>query len=64
MAACCIALSAIVPATIGAQTWNDPRTLALVGRATERRAQQLADTGLVDYKASARWYLTFLAQLG
>ena len=64
MAACCIALSAIVPATIGAQTWNDPRTLALVGRATERRAQQLADTGLVDYKASARGYLTFLAQLG
>lgn len=64
MAACCIALSALLPATLTAQTWNDPRTLALVARATERRAQQLADTGLVDYKASARGYLTFLAQLG
>src|SRR5688572_30199831 len=64
MAACCIALAALIPATTGAQTWNDSRTLALVGRATERRAQQLADTGLVDYKASARGYLTFLAQLG
>ncbi len=64
MAACCIALSALIPATAAAQTWNDPRTLALVSRATERRAQQLADTGLVDYRASARGYLTFLAQLG
>ena len=51
------------PAAV-AQTWNDPRTLALVGRATERRAQQLADTGLRDYRASARGYLTFLAQFG
>ena len=64
MAACCIALPALIPATMMAQTWNDPRTLALVTRATERRAQQLADTGLVDYRASARGYLTFLAQLG
>jgi hypothetical protein len=32
--------------------------------ATERRAVQLADTGLVDYRATARGYLTFLAQLG
>jgi hypothetical protein len=64
LAACCIALSALLPATLTAQTWNDARTLALVARAAERRAQQLADTGLVDYKASARGYLTFLAQLG
>ncbi|MFL5580655.1 MAG: hypothetical protein ACJ8AO_09785 [Gemmatimonadaceae bacterium] len=33
-------------------------------RATERRARQLADTGLVDYRATAHGYLTFLAQLG
>jgi hypothetical protein len=46
------------------QTWNDPRTRALVERATERRAQQLADTGLVDYKATAHGYVTFLAQFG
>src|SRR5688572_19390621 len=64
MAACGIALVALLPARVVAQTWNDPRTLGLVARATERRAQQLADTGLVDYKASARGYLTFLAQLG
>jgi hypothetical protein len=32
--------------------------------ATRRRAEQLADTGLVDYRANARGYVTFLAQLG
>ncbi|HET6679577.1 MAG TPA: hypothetical protein VFG84_00120 [Gemmatimonadaceae bacterium] len=49
----------------GAQTvWNDARTRALVERATERRAQQLADTGLVDYAARAHGYVTFLAQVG
>ena len=49
---------------VPAQTWNDPRTSALVGRATERRANQLADTALVDYKATAHGYVTFLAQFG
>lgn len=44
--------------------WNDARALELVQRATERRAAQLADTGLVDYRAQAHGYLTFLAQLG
>ena len=54
-----------VPArTAAAQEWNDPRTRALVTLATERRAQQLADTGLTDYRAIARGYLTFLAQVG
>jgi hypothetical protein len=47
-----------------AQVWNDDRTRALVERATERRASQLADTGLVDYKATAHGYVTFLAQFG
>jgi hypothetical protein len=47
-----------------ARGWNDARTRALVERATERRARQLADTGLVDYQATARGYLTFLAQIG
>ena len=46
------------------QTWNDARTRALVERATQRRALQLADTGLVDYKATAHGYVTFLAQFG
>ena len=50
---------------VGAQqTWNDPRSRALVERATDRRAQQLADTALVDYKATAHGYVTFLAQFG
>src|SRR3712207_8598729 len=44
--------------------WNSPRTDSLVRRATELRARQLADTGLVNYRATARGYLTFLAQLG
>src|SRR5438128_11258726 len=46
------------------QTWNDPRTRALVEHATERRASQLADTALIDYKATAHGYVTFLAQFG
>ena len=54
----------LVAGTLNAQTWNDPRTRALVERATERRASQLADTGLVDYKATAHGYVTFLAQFG
>jgi len=51
-------------ATAGAQTWNDPRSLSLAHGATRRRAEQLADTGLADYQASAHGYVTFLAQLG
>src|SRR4026208_2548649 len=46
------------------QPWNDPRTMALVQRATERRVTQLADTALVDYKATAHGYVTFLAPFG
>src|SRR3954469_23602905 len=47
-----------------AQAWNDPRSRALVEQATARRAQQLADTGLRDFKAVAHGYVTFLAQVG
>ncbi len=54
-----------IPATARAQrTWNDSATRLLVQRATERRGRQLADSGLVDYQATAHGYLTFLAQLG
>ncbi|HEY1953852.1 MAG TPA: hypothetical protein VGG76_13690 [Gemmatimonadaceae bacterium] len=62
-----LALGAIILGSNGLQsqqTWNDARTLALVQHATERRASQLADTGLVDYMATAHGYVTFLAQLG
>jgi hypothetical protein len=47
-----------------AQGWNDDRVTALVTRAIERRARQLADTGLTDYTATALGSLTFLAQVG
>jgi hypothetical protein len=46
------------------QTWNDARTRTLVELATARRAEQLADTGLTEYRAAAHGYVTFLAQLG
>ena len=61
----CLALSREAEAQSGgAAGWNDARTRALVERATRRRAEQLADTGLVDYRANARGYVVFLAQLG
>ena len=53
-----------VTATAHAQSWNDPRALTLAREATARRVQQLADSGLVDYQATAHGYVTFLAQLG
>jgi hypothetical protein len=52
------------PHEVHAQTWNDPRSRALVEQATERRARQIADTALASYKAAAHGYLTFLAQVG
>ncbi|MGH7663412.1 MAG: hypothetical protein ACRENI_03825 [Gemmatimonadaceae bacterium] len=62
-AACCVLGGVLAPRAL-AQTWNDDTTTALVERATERRAQQLADSGLTDYRATAHGYLTFLAQVG
>lgn len=54
-----------VPERLPAQrAWNDAVSRALVERATARRAQQLADSGLRDYSATAHGYLTFLAQVG
>jgi hypothetical protein len=44
--------------------WNSAQARILVERATALRARQLADTGLVDYHATAHGYVTFLAQLG
>ena len=64
LAACGMLLWALAPAAAGAQNWNDPRSRDLVERATARRVQQLADTGLKDYRALAHGYVTFLAQVG
>ncbi|HEY9449840.1 MAG TPA: hypothetical protein VIQ60_08800 [Gemmatimonadaceae bacterium] len=65
-AALCVGLAGLLaaPASGAAQDWNDARTMSLVQRATQRRAEQLADTALVDYHATAHGYVTFLAQLG
>lgn len=63
-AACCVLLSLGMPLAARAQTWNDSTTRALVELATRRRAEQLADTGLTAYEATAHGYVTFLAQLG
>jgi hypothetical protein len=52
------------PVRAGAQTWNDPRSRSLVEGATQRRAQQLADTALRDWQAVAHGYVAFLAQFG
>jgi hypothetical protein len=65
LAACCIVGAA---GRAGAQAavpaWNDARTASLVDSAIARRARQLADTGLRDWRATAHGYLTFLGQVG
>ncbi|MCX5766155.1 MAG: hypothetical protein NTZ43_02875 [Gemmatimonadetes bacterium] len=62
--AACVIAGVGAPTLVHAQTWNDPRTMNLVDRAIARRAAQLADTGLTDYRANAHGFLTFLAQIG
>lgn len=44
--------------------WNGASVRALVARAVARRTQQVGDSALFDYQATARGYLTFLAQAG
>src|SRR4051812_13057745 len=66
-AACVLLVLLLISCTArrsGAQVWNDPRSRALVEGATQRRAEQLADTALRDYQATAHGYVLFLAQLG
>lgn len=64
LTAACGAALLLAPASVRAQQWNDARARELVERATARRVQQLADTGLKDYRAVAHGYVTFLAQVG
>src|SRR5262249_718471 len=67
IAAALVGVMCVAPvcrATAQEATWNDPRARALVEIATQRRARQLADSLLVDYRADAKGYVTFLAQLG
>lgn len=58
------AVAASPAATLAQRSWNDSTTRQLVARATDRRARQLADSGLADYTAQAHGYLTFLGQVG
>ncbi len=46
------------------QPWGDSVAREYVSRAMLRRGVQLADSTLIDYEATARGYLAFLAQLG
>ena len=64
VAACWAVGLCAIAQPVSAQAWNDDRARELVDRATARRAQQLADTALRDYQATAHGYLTFLAQVG
>ncbi len=64
VAASTVLAAGVAPRPAWAQQWNDSTTRALVVSAVERREQQLADTGLVDYRAEAHGYVTFLAQVG
>ncbi|MDQ3696526.1 MAG: hypothetical protein M3373_00665 [Gemmatimonadota bacterium] len=59
---CTVGVWTLGTSAAAAQGWNDLRTRELVRRATERRAIQLADTALRDYRATARGYVAFLAQ--
>src|SRR3954464_7240664 len=64
IAVACALLVLLPGRPLGAQSWNDARSRALVQRAAARRAEQLADTGLRDFRAVAHGYVTFLAQVG
>src|SRR3954468_10139099 len=64
IAVACALLVLLPGRPLGAQSWNDARSRALVERAAARRAEQLADTGLRDFRAVAHGYVTFLAQVG
>ena len=56
------ALTAVCP--VAAQSWNDSGAVALAKRATARRTQAGADTGLRDYRARAHGFVFFLGQFG
>jgi hypothetical protein len=56
------ALAVVSP--VAAQAWNDTAAIALAKRATARRTQVGADTGLRDYRARAHGFVFFLGQFG
>ncbi len=59
-------VASVAPLVAQAQEtgWNDARTMSVVRRAVDRRSRRFADSGLTDYTAEARGYLTFLGQFG
>ncbi len=64
LACCAVPFALSAQQAVDSARWNDVPTLRLVERAIARRTAQLADTGLVDYVATAHGFLTFLAQVG
>jgi hypothetical protein len=57
-------LLAATCAPLAAQAWDDPGTLALVGRAVERRASARGEASLESYRTRAHGFVFFLAQVG
>jgi len=63
----CLGLGAPVAVASGQSTsggWRDSLAQAHVARAIARRGQQLADSTLLDFQATARGFLAFLGQIG
>lgn len=46
------------------ERWNSPEALALAERARDRRLVDRPDTGLTGYRAEARGFVLFMAQIG
>ena len=59
-----VAITLALAPPLAAQQWNTPEVLALVGRGTARRQLVEADTTLRSYRAEARGFVLFLAQVG
>jgi hypothetical protein len=56
--------AALIPASLLAQSWNTPGTLALVERAVARRTVADADSTLLRFRALATGVVTFRAEYG
>jgi hypothetical protein len=58
------ALLAVPRSPLGAQTWNDSATIALVQRGISARRHAEPDSSLTSYRTRAHGFVFFLAQVG
>ena len=58
------ALLAALAAPLRAQSWDAPAARAVIARASERRGEAFADSGLRDWSARAHGFVFFLGQIG